>query len=633
MKPIHFLIAAACALLAATAAAQTSGNVPRAVPAATVSNITGTGPVVVNASGTVFDIGLQPCAPGQSLVWQATPAPAGYKCTTPAAGTPFVLLNTSTDAGANKGNAIARSGSIMIGGTVPPSPQALLQLQMTASTTPAISNIAQYGQNGQLKLYNIGGNSSKVAITYDGQGGNGAAIEFGRGANAWETYQAFYTAPASTAASGFVAERMRIDPNGSVGIGTPTPVAKLTLQGNPADRVLGPNFESRLNSIHPNYQLLNWTNDNVSTSYDGYFNGGQWTHAGTTGAFNLYKQGGRFNLNYALPSTVGAALGWTSAFSVGMNGQVRLDRYNAPNTYTGTPISSLAVDAVGNVIQTPVVANPPWVRAQANLSGGGAKTWINSNFDWTGRFIAMNLGSGAGSQYAASYYDIAKPPVGTVVTGICSASSATVTAAGVPMTQPWLALYYKLPFTGGNGSLPGNFFLAYYGTCVIPDDFVMLAMRNDDGQFGAVQPLKLGTGERIAEPVQYRADAGLQGNAGALSGFYQTDAPAPAANWYPGANSWNHLLDIRHVNQSNNYAMQVAGNFFDQDFWVRKTNGNPSTAWSKLITTDQTNQMLQLPRGTIAQRPACNSTSQGAMRHNTTTNRPEFCSGTAWVSL
>lgn len=54
---------------------------PPAIPA-TVTNIIGTAPLVVTPTGTVFDIKLQPCAVGEVLQWQATPAPAGYKCAT-----------------------------------------------------------------------------------------------------------------------------------------------------------------------------------------------------------------------------------------------------------------------------------------------------------------------------------------------------------------------------------------------------------------------------------------------------------------------------------------------------------------------------------------------------------------------
>jgi len=66
---------------------------------------------------------------------------------------------------------------------------------------------------------------------------------------------------------------------------------------------------------------------------------------------------------------------------------------------------------------------------------------------------------------------------------------------------------------------------------------------------------------------------------GSRSGFFETSGPA---NFYPNASSWQHLIDVRHSNNGNNYAMQIAGSFFDQDFWYRKTNnGNPT--WLQLI--------------------------------------------------
>ncbi|PLX20985.1 hypothetical protein C0584_04345 [Candidatus Parcubacteria bacterium] len=88
--------------------------------------------------------------------------------------------------------------------------------------------------------------------------------------------------------------------------------------------------------------------------------------------------------------------------------------------------------------------------------------------------------------------------------------------------------------------------------------------------------------------TETRADAGLQGDAGAQSGFFQTSAPAPAANWYPGATSWQHLLDVRHSNPANNYAMQFAGGFWTQDLYFRKTANNPATPWSRVVMENST---------------------------------------------
>lgn len=77
----------------------------------------------------------------------------------------------------------------------------------------------------------------------------------------------------------------------------------------------------------------------------------------------------------------------------------------------------------------------------------------------------------------------------------------------------------------------------------------------------------------------YRDNAGLRGDAGALSGFYQTNNPI---NFPTGATSYWHFLDIRHTNTANNYAMQFAGSFFDQELFFRKTNDNPAQPWSKI---------------------------------------------------
>src|SRR5690606_22444533 len=85
--------------------------------------------------------------------------------------------------------------------------------------------------------------------------------------------------------------------------------------------------------------------------------------------------------------------------------------------------------------------------------------------------------------------------------------------------------------------------------------------------------------------TETRPDAGLRGDAGAKSGFFETSAPSPASSWPTGASSWWHLLDVRHSNNSNNYALQLSGSFFDQRLFFRKTNNNASQAWSEIHST------------------------------------------------
>ncbi|WP_316800431.1 hypothetical protein [Pedobacter frigidisoli] len=78
--------------------------------------------------------------------------------------------------------------------------------------------------------------------------------------------------------------------------------------------------------------------------------------------------------------------------------------------------------------------------------------------------------------------------------------------------------------------------------------------------------------------TQSRDDAGQMGTS---SGFYETVNPV---NFPAGASSWWHLLDVRHSNGGNNYAMQLSGSFFDQNFFLRKTNNNAQQSWVKIVT-------------------------------------------------
>lgn len=86
--------------------------------------------------------------------------------------------------------------------------------------------------------------------------------------------------------------------------------------------------------------------------------------------------------------------------------------------------------------------------------------------------------------------------------------------------------------------------------------------------------------------TDYRDNAGLRGDAGAISGFFQAGAPV---NYPTGATGWWHLLDVRHDNPTNNYSLQMAGSFFDQNLWFRKTNNNPTQIWSKLLALQNQN--------------------------------------------
>lgn len=83
-----------------------------------------------------------------------------------------------------------------------------------------------------------------------------------------------------------------------------------------------------------------------------------------------------------------------------------------------------------------------------------------------------------------------------------------------------------------------------------------------------------------AQTTQTRDNAGLQGNAGATSGFFETHNPT---NYPINTEEWWHLLDVRHTNPTNNYAMQFAAKFYEQGLWYRSTADNASQPWSKVL--------------------------------------------------
>ncbi|GET38868.1 hypothetical protein [Microseira wollei] len=72
------------------------------------------------------------------------------------------------------------------------------------------------------------------------------------------------------------------------------------------------------------------------------------------------------------------------------------------------------------------------------------------------------------------------------------------------------------------------------------------------------------------------------------SGFFETDSPS---NFYPGANSWQHLIDCRYSNNSE-CALQIAAGFWNNfnRLWCRATRGNPPRSWNRFLSISADNQ-------------------------------------------
>ena len=67
-----------------------------------------------------------------------------------------------------------------------------------------------------------------------------------------------------------------------------------------------------------------------------------------------------------------------------------------------------------------------------------------------------------------------------------------------------------------------------------------------------------------------------------ISGFYQSYASESGGNapW----SSWMHLINCQHSNTNNNYALQIAASFYDNNtFKIRVTNNSVNNAWRDII--------------------------------------------------
>ena len=122
-------------------------------------------------------------------------------------------------------NSLIVSGNVGIGTTAPA--QRLAISGTSVSSTASQTNISAFATNG-IQIVGNGNSTSQDAITYQSAGSaGGAAIAFGRAAGNYNSFMSFYTNPASNAVTGGIMERMRINTDGNVGIGTIAPAGLL----------------------------------------------------------------------------------------------------------------------------------------------------------------------------------------------------------------------------------------------------------------------------------------------------------------------------------------------------------------------------------------------------------------------
>ena len=144
-------------------------------------------------------------------------------------------------------------------------------------------------------------------------------------------------------------ERMRIDNNGNVGIGTTTipkagvGAAKLAINGTNGS-LSGPHMQFTTSADnYPLVQVLPWLHDNNFMLFDSYWDGSSWRSGTTSGGnFMIAKSGGLLQFNYANVNTQGAAIsGFTAGLIMNTNGNVGI----GTSVFDATNPEKLLVDA------------------------------------------------------------------------------------------------------------------------------------------------------------------------------------------------------------------------------------------------------------------------------------------------
>ena len=208
---------------------------------------------------------------------------------------------------------LAANGQIYLGlagnvGINNSSPQALLDVSGgTGTGTIYISGGSSGGSNvGQLSYY-------RPAT------GELARIESLRSGSNDQAYLAFWTKTTGQA----IAERLRIDYNGNVGIGvSASPSATLEIRGTDGN---DSGAISLTTSSTQRLQLLPFAEDNVAITFDSYYGTGNWRSGDLGSNFRIYKFADVLQFNYASAVAVGSPITWNTGFYLGTNGALTIN--------------------------------------------------------------------------------------------------------------------------------------------------------------------------------------------------------------------------------------------------------------------------------------------------------------------
>ena len=108
---------------------------------------------------------------------------------------------------------------------------------------------------------------------------------------------------------------------GNVGIGTVNPSVKLELYGT-ASNLAGPHIEATTSTdAYPVFQQLNWTHDNISMSFDNFYDG-SWRSSDAGSNFSIYKINDLLTFKYASGIAANSVITWNNGIVLNTSGNV-----------------------------------------------------------------------------------------------------------------------------------------------------------------------------------------------------------------------------------------------------------------------------------------------------------------------
>lgn len=239
------------------------------------------------------------------------------------------------------------------------------------------------------------------------------------------------------AAPTVLTERMRINSAGNVGIGTTNPTYKLALNGTDSN-LAGPHtaFFTSADATYPVFQQLNWAHNNSALSFDSYWNGSNWLSSSNTNNYQIYKESGTLQFNYANAVSAGASISWGKGIVLNSSGYVGIGDSSPASMFTVGSGDLFQVNSSGQI-----AAVAGYTQGSGNFSISGSGTFgtgtgaISLNGDTTiaaGKSLTLASGTGTFAQTYTGTATAATITGNSLTSGniLSLTSSSTAAAAG-----------------------------------------------------------------------------------------------------------------------------------------------------------------------------------------------------------